>query len=326
LADPPNETQVVTGEPIIEMLDFFLDTKVKVLEAQLRGLRRQHVALRASDPAEADVIQQEINGVASDLERARERQRDLIVVSPRAGIFVAPVDQDMPGRFVKKGELVGYVIDSADRRTARTMISQNDIALVRERTREVDVLPVHWEGRSAHTAVIREVPGGLKALPTPALGTLGGGNIAIDPHDNKGFTALERYFEYEVALPPEHERAFIGQRVRVRFDHGSSLLARPSIRSPALPESSMSEAARLGPARPVPIPSGRRASGLANTASAASECCANVSRNSLDRAFSILLKGCRRPRSPRRTIPTSLIRRELHRHGLRPDLVASLSR
>jgi putative peptide zinc metalloprotease protein len=126
----------------------------------------------------------------------------------------------MPGRFVKKGELVGYVIDSADLLTARTMISQNDIALVRERTRGVDVLPIHWEGRSAHTAVIREVPGGLKALPTPALGTLGGGSIAIDPHDNKGVTALDRYFEYEVALPPESAMAFVGQRVRLRFDHG----------------------------------------------------------------------------------------------------------
>ena len=184
----PNKTPVAAGEPIIETFDPILNAKVKVLEAQLRGLRRQFVALRASDPAEAAVIQQEINGVASDLERARERQRDLIIVSPRAGIFVAPVDQDMPGRFVKKGELVGYVIDSADLLTARTMISQNDIALVRDRTRGVDVLPVRWEGRSAHTAVIREVPGGLKALPTPALG--GGGNAMIATDRSRRLIAI----------------------------------------------------------------------------------------------------------------------------------------
>jgi putative peptide zinc metalloprotease protein len=94
------------------------------------------------------------------------------------------------------------------------------VALVRERTRGVDILPINWEGRSARTSVIREVPGGLKSLPTPALGTLGGGSIAIDPRDNKGVTALDRYFEYEVALPSEDVRPFIGQRVRVRFDHG----------------------------------------------------------------------------------------------------------
>ena len=71
----PNEMQVAAGQPIIEAFDPFLSAKVKVLEAQLRGLRRQYVAVRANDPAEAAVLQEEINGVLSDLERARERYR-----------------------------------------------------------------------------------------------------------------------------------------------------------------------------------------------------------------------------------------------------------
>jgi putative peptide zinc metalloprotease protein len=216
-----NGSQVEAGQPLIEAYDPFLDARVDVLEAQLRGLRRQYTAVRMTDQAEAAVLQEEIKGIVSDLERARERRRELIITSPRAGTFVAPVEQDMPGRFVKKGQLVGFVIDASDRLTARTMVGQNDVSLVRERTRGVDVIPVHWEGRSARTSIIREVPGGLKALPTPALGTMGGGSIPIDPRDTKGVTALDRYFEYEVALPAADDRAFIGQRVQVRFDHGT---------------------------------------------------------------------------------------------------------
>jgi len=216
-----NGSQVEAGQPLIKAYDPFLDARVAVLDAQLRGLRRQYTAARTTDQAEAAVVLEEINGVSSDLERARERQRELIINSPRAGTFVVPVEQDMPGRFVKKGQLVGYVIDASDRLTARTMVDQNEIALVRERTRGVDVIPVHWEGRSAAASVIREVPEGLKALPTPALGTMGGGSIAIDPRDGKGVTALDRYFEYEIALPAVDDRAFVGQRVRVRFDHGT---------------------------------------------------------------------------------------------------------
>ncbi|MBN8936886.1 MAG: peptidase M50, partial [Rhizobiales bacterium] len=68
---------------------------------------------------------------------------------------------------------------------------------------------------------VREVPEGLRALPTPALGTMGGGSISIDPRDSRGVTALDRYFEYEIALPAVDDRAFIGQRVKVRFDHGT---------------------------------------------------------------------------------------------------------
>lgn len=216
-----NGSQVEAGQPLIEAFDPFLDARVDVLEAQLRGLRRQYTAVRLTDQAEAAVLQEEIKGVMSDLERARERQRELVITSPGAGMFVAPVEQDLPGRFVKKGQLVGFVIDASDRLTARAMVGQNDVALVRERTRGVDVIPVHWEGRSARTSIIREVPGGLKALPTPALGTMGGGSIPIDPRDSKGVTALDRYFEYEVVLPADDDRAFIGQRVMVRFDHGT---------------------------------------------------------------------------------------------------------
>ena len=216
-----NGSQVELGQPLIKAYDPFLDTRVAVLEAQLRGLRRQYTAVRTTDQAEAAVLLEEINGVRSDLERARERQRELVINSPRAGMFVVPVEQDMPGRFVKKGQLVGFVIDASDRLTARTMVDQYDVALVRERTRGVDVIPVHWEGRSAAARVIREVPEGLKTLPTPALGTTGGGTIPIDPRDSKGVTALDRYFEYEIALPAVDDRAFIGQRVKVRFDHGT---------------------------------------------------------------------------------------------------------
>lgn len=216
-----NGSQVEAGQPLIKTDDPFLDARVAVLEAQLRGLRRQYTAMRMTDQAEAAVLLEEIKGVSSDLERARERQRELVMRSPRAGVFMVPVEQDMPGRFIKKGQLVGFVIDASDRLTARTMVDQNDIALVRERTRGVDVIPVHWDGRAAPASIIREVPEGLKVLPTPALGTMGGGSIAIDPRDSKGVTALDRYFEYEIALPAIDDRAFIGQRVKVRFDHGT---------------------------------------------------------------------------------------------------------
>lgn len=214
-------SQVEAGQPLIKAYDPFLDARVAVLEAQLRGLLRQYTATRVVDQAEAAVLSEEIKGVRSDLDRGRERQRELVINSPRAGMFVAPVEEDMPGRFVKKGQLVGFVIDASDRLTARTMVDQNDIALVRERTLGVDVFPVHWEGKSATASIVREVPEGLKVLPTPALGTMGGGNISIDPRDSKGVTALDRYFEYEIELPAVDDRAFIGQRVKVRFDHGT---------------------------------------------------------------------------------------------------------
>src|SRR3954447_8962094 len=62
-----NGSQVEPRQPLIEAYDPFLDSRVEVLEAQLRGLRRQYTAVRATDQAEAAVFQEEINGLVSDL-------------------------------------------------------------------------------------------------------------------------------------------------------------------------------------------------------------------------------------------------------------------
>ena len=57
-------------------------------------------------------------------------------------------------------------------------------------------------------------------LPTPALGIIGGGEIPVDPRDSQGVRTLERYFEFELRVPEEHGTEFLGQRVRVKIDHG----------------------------------------------------------------------------------------------------------
>jgi putative peptide zinc metalloprotease protein len=64
------------------------------------------------------------------------------------------------------------------------------------------------------------VPGASRQLPTAALGSAGGGAIAVDPRDNQGVTALGRVFQLELALPAEMRSSYLGTRVYVRFDHG----------------------------------------------------------------------------------------------------------
>jgi putative peptide zinc metalloprotease protein len=140
--------------------------------------------------------------------------------SPRAGVFIAPERGDLPGRFVRKGQVVAYVLDPADRLTVRAAVSQDDIGLLRERIRRVDVLETAWDGRTFEAELRRAVPGGTRELPTAALGTVGGGMFAVDPRDPNGVQTLDRVFEFEVALPAEMPTRFLGNRVYVRFDHG----------------------------------------------------------------------------------------------------------
>jgi len=192
---------------------------VAVLEAQLAELRAQYDAVRTEDRVQAAMVREEMASVSANLERSRERQVELTLRSPANGRLVVPNSADLPGRFVKKGQLVAYVVEP-QALTVRVAVAQDDIALVRERTRGVEVMLAEWGADPVPAKILREVPGASRQLPTPALGKSGGGPFAVDPRDNQGVTALDRVFQVELVLPPEVRSSFLGERVFVRFDHG----------------------------------------------------------------------------------------------------------
>jgi len=215
-----NGSRVRLGEGLVEAEDPFLRARVKVLVAQLRELRSQAMAAQTEDRVQTAVIREEMAAVGADLKLARERFDALLIRSPRDGVFVVPNAQDLPGHFVRKGQLVAYVVDPADQLTARVVVSQDEIGLVREQTRGLQVMPADWEADPFPAEIWREVPGGTDQLPTAALGITGGGPFAVDPRDAQGRKTLERVFELEISLPQAARTRYLGKRVYVRFDHG----------------------------------------------------------------------------------------------------------
>jgi putative peptide zinc metalloprotease protein len=217
LAAPGSE--VARGQPLVEASDPFLRTRVALLEAQLRELAAQYDALVTDDRVQAAMVREEMASVAANLARSREREAQLVLRSPASGRLVLPQAADLPGRFVNKGDLVGYVVEKKPL-TARVAVGQDDIDLVRSRTRGVEVMLAGWGASAVSAKVRREVPGASYQLPSAALGGMGGGPYAVDPRDKDGVRTLERVFQLELDLPQEASLPYLGGRVFVRFDHG----------------------------------------------------------------------------------------------------------
>jgi putative peptide zinc metalloprotease protein len=215
----PADSEVKRGQPLIEAQDPFLRARVRILEAQVRELAAQYDALLQLDRVQALIVREELASVAASLERSRERERELTLRSTANGRFVVPQAEDLPGRFVSKGQLVAYVVEPRGLQ-ARVAVEQDHIDLVRTRTRSVEVMLAEWGAEPIPAQVRREVPGASRQLPSPALGSTGGGMFAIDPRDNQGVTALERVFQVELSLPPDVRWSYLGARVYVRFNHG----------------------------------------------------------------------------------------------------------
>ena len=215
-----NRSQVAKGAPVFISEDPFLEARERLIKAQIETLLVQEAAVRRSDRVEAQLAREEIAVARNDLARIQQQLADLTVYAPRDGRLVMPAQADLVGRYVRKGGLLGYVVDKADTLTLRMVIPQEYVGLVRNRTEEIEIMPAGYSMDPVPAEIVRETPGGTTRLPTPALGIVGGGEVPVDPRDSQGVRTLERYFEFELRVPEDHGTEFLGQRVRVKIDHG----------------------------------------------------------------------------------------------------------
>jgi putative peptide zinc metalloprotease protein len=216
--------RVRRGEPLIEAEDPKQMMQVRVLEAQKAELEARYLAELPERLARAQQVLEQIRAVTEELERTRERAAELVTRSPADGVFALPSPQDLPGRFVKKGEAVGYVVpDTAF--IARVVVPQQDAALVRGKTERVQVKLAERVAESVPGRFLREVPAASNRLPSLALSQAGGGNVALDPGAAREQKTLQTHFEFEIELQTRRP-AGLGERVYVRFDHGRETIAR----------------------------------------------------------------------------------------------------
>ena len=212
-------TQVKRGEPLIECSDPLLPAEIKVLESRLRELQTIFHTERISDRVRAEITREEIQQVTAELNRALERAEELTIVSPLSGKFLVPMAQDLPGRFVRRGELLAYVVDRSTI-SARVVVSQADVDFVRQRTQGVKVRLPETVSEILPAVLKREVPAATDELPSRTLSQEGGGEIAIDPRDMMGTKAFKKIFLFDLEMPAQARLYNVGGRVYVRFDHG----------------------------------------------------------------------------------------------------------
>ena len=225
----PDSTFVRPGDPLIVCEDSSLDAEADVLAAGLAGTEARYHALPLQSRVQREILKKEIGSAAASLARVREKTDGLTVRSPGEGRFILPEGEGLRGRFVRQGELLGYIVGSAPP-TVVVAVDQADIAIVREGSRAVELRLASGLARPLVATIVREVPAASDILPSPVLGTLGGGRIPVDPIDPRGVQAAVKIFQIEMRLPVRHDPIRIGERVYARIDHGCETLAQQGYR------------------------------------------------------------------------------------------------
>jgi putative peptide zinc metalloprotease protein len=206
------------GDGVLESVNPELASELEVELAKLEEVRVHYDAAWGVNPAEAARQEEEVRREQAAVDRLRERMSRLTLRARVPGRLLLEHPDDLPGRFLDKGEVVGYLVGKYVP-VVRVVVPQADVDEVRLATRAVSVkfpqdLAATWSAR-----LLREVPAAGHELPSAALGQRGGGDIVLDPSDKEGTKTLQSVFEFELSLGQAAPARFLGSRVHVRFEH-----------------------------------------------------------------------------------------------------------
>jgi putative peptide zinc metalloprotease protein len=210
---------VTTGEALLESEEPTLKTRLEVLSARVAELDTRLATERFTDRVRSEITTTDLEQARAELATATDRAGRLIIRSRSEGTFAIPKSQDLPGRFLREGQQIGYVLPPGSR-IVRATVRQDDIDLVRYRLRSTEIKLAERLDVTFPAKIIREVPTGRDDLPAKALGGSGGGALAVAPGDPQGTRALQRVFQVDIELPESATAATaFGSRAYVRFNH-----------------------------------------------------------------------------------------------------------
>jgi putative peptide zinc metalloprotease protein len=207
------------GEALIESEEPTLNAELEYLRAGVAELESRLASERFTDRAKFEITTIELDNARAELATKTKRAERLIARSAGEGTFAVIKPQDLPGRFVREGQHIGYVLPPGSR-IVRATIPQDDIDLVRDRLRTTTIKLTERLDETVPARIIREVPAGREDLPSKALGGPGGGALPVDPRDQQGTKTLQRVFQVDIELPVNVAlAAAFGSRAHVRFDY-----------------------------------------------------------------------------------------------------------
>jgi putative peptide zinc metalloprotease protein len=206
------------------------------ITSQLAQAEQGAFTFMGSDLSKAGQAGDQMQRWQAELHHVDEQIEALQVRAHRAGRLVLTRTEDLPGRYLHRGELLGHVLSDAPA-TVRMAVQDQDITTLRANARSVSIAGHMLDASSLQATLLRDSVAATHLLPNAALSTDMGGQIQTDPQDEHHTRTVHPVvlMDVQVATQPRAPSAAtsmnnglsngrLGERVWVRFDQGWSPL------------------------------------------------------------------------------------------------------
>jgi putative peptide zinc metalloprotease protein len=187
-------------------------------------MKARYRASRSNNNIQAGIAQGELQIAESELQFIEEKSNAMSVAAFKSGELVLLDADDLPGRFLHKGDLLGYIIDD-EQPTVRMVVSQDHIGQLRQMVTNIKIRFASEPGRDFNARILRQAPEATNRLPSAALATSGGGPFIVSPDNENKLETEEKVFLVDLEPDFEGREIPLGTRAYVRVNHGSEALA-----------------------------------------------------------------------------------------------------
>jgi len=223
---------VMPGQQLLRLKDPQLEAEVNAQIAQIARLESEWQDELTRHSAQITGRKEMLTQAYRRLDHLRQNESRLTIFASQQGRFrLTGPTEDLPGRFVKAGDLLAYVQteQSAQLRAVLTEAQANQVRKLAHEPLGAQVRSGNGRGSLMNATVLSLSPDAIDALPSPALSINAGGMIQAKPVGQQGLDtdsamapAHPSYqLDLQLAASSKDAQALIpGQRVWVRLDLG----------------------------------------------------------------------------------------------------------
>ncbi len=223
--------KAVKDQPLVRLTNPELELEISEARATQREVQSRLLLAMTAGAADLQPLQKRLRAVEDRLAKLERDRAALVIRARHEGVWVAPGIEDYVGRFLVRGTHLGLLVDPAMFEFTATVKQVDVDALF---ARNIPGAEVRLFGEAGTVLAIKQwkvIPGEHQNLPSPALGWMAGGEMAVSPSDPQGRKAAEPFFEVRAEIGAGAQAALLhGRSGKIRFDLAPEPLLQRGIR------------------------------------------------------------------------------------------------